>query len=97
MCDPQLGCSDKLVGADLSQEHAWQISQELRLSSDFKGPFNFSLGGNYLHYETVEDYYVFLNVLTMLSRNQDLGFVNAHAAVSNGLCEGIPQPHVFRY
>ena len=64
MCDPQLGCSDRFVGEDLSQEHAWQISQEVRLASDFSGPFNFSVGANYLHYETLEDYYVFLNVLT---------------------------------
>ncbi len=73
MCDPQLGCSDRFVGEDLSQEHAWQLSQEVRLSSDFTGPFNFSVGANYLHYETLEDYYVFLNVLTMISRYQDYG------------------------
>jgi len=63
-CDPQLGCSDRLVGEDLSDEHAWQLSQEFRLASNFKGPLNFSVGGNYLHYETEENYYVFINVLT---------------------------------
>ena len=63
-CDPQLGCSDRLVAEDLSDEHAWQLSQEFRLASKFDGPFNFSLGGNYLHYETLEDYYVFLNTIT---------------------------------
>jgi len=63
-CDPQLGCSNRLVAQDLSAEHAWQLSQEFRLSSNFPGPFNFSLGGNYLHYETEEDYYVFINSLT---------------------------------
>ncbi len=64
-CDPQLGCSDRLVAQDLSEEHAWQLSQELRLTSNFSGPLNFSLGGNYLHYETEENYYVFVNTLTM--------------------------------
>ena len=64
-CDPQLGCSDKFVGEDLSQEHAWQISQEFRLASNFTGPLNFSIGGNYLHYETLEDYYVFLNLISL--------------------------------
>ena len=63
-CDPQLGCSNRLVAQDLSDEHAWQLSQELRLSSTFSGPMNFSFGGNYLHYETEENYYVFINGLT---------------------------------
>jgi iron complex outermembrane receptor protein len=66
-CDPQLGCSDRLVGEDLSEEHAWQFSQELRLVSNYSGPFNFSVGGNYLHYETEENYYVFINALTLYS------------------------------
>jgi iron complex outermembrane recepter protein len=64
-CDPQLGCSDRLVVEDLSDEHAWQLSQEFRLTSNFSGPLNFSVGGNYLHYETEENYYVFINTLTM--------------------------------
>ena len=63
-CDPQLGCSDRLVTQDLNNEHAWQLSQEFRLSSNFSGPFNFSFGGNYLHYETEENYYVFSNALS---------------------------------
>ncbi len=63
-CDPQVGCSDRLVAQDLSNEHAWQLSQEFRLTSHFGGPFNFSVGGNYLHYETEENYYVFFNTLT---------------------------------
>jgi len=66
-CDPQLGCSDRLVAEDLSEEKAWQLSQEFRLASHFTGPFNFSIGGNYLHYETEENYYVFINTLTMAS------------------------------
>ena len=37
-CDPQLGCSNRLVGQDLSTEHAWQLSQEFRLTSNFSGP-----------------------------------------------------------
>jgi len=39
-CDPQLGCSDRLVAEDLSEEHAWQLGQEFRLASNFSGPFN---------------------------------------------------------
>jgi len=70
-CDPQLGCSDRIVAEDLSEEHAWQLSQEFRLASSFNGPFNFSIGGNYLHYETEENYYVFINALTDYAIGED--------------------------
>ena len=63
-CDHQLGCSDRLVAQDLSSEHAWQLNQEFRIASHFEGPLNFSGGGNYMHYETEENYYVFINALT---------------------------------
>ncbi|HVP85873.1 MAG TPA: TonB-dependent receptor [Rhizomicrobium sp.] len=66
-CDPQLGCSNRLVAQDVSRERAWQLSQEIRLTSNLAGPLNFSLGGNYMHYETVEDYYVFANTLTLFA------------------------------
>jgi outer membrane receptor protein involved in Fe transport len=66
-CDPQLGCSDRLVVQDLATERAWQLSQEFRLASNFSGPLNFSVGGNYLHYETDENYYVFSNTFTMFA------------------------------
>jgi iron complex outermembrane receptor protein len=66
-CDPQLGCSDRMLAEDLDEEHAWQASQEFRLASNFAGPFNFSVGGSYLHYETEENYYVFINALTIFS------------------------------
>jgi outer membrane receptor protein involved in Fe transport len=72
-CDPQLGCSDRLVAEDLSDERAWQLSQEFRLMSHFDGPFNFSFGGNYLHYETEENYYVFINSLTMVTYTWEKG------------------------
>jgi len=64
-CDPQLGCSNRLVAEDLNEEHAWQFNQEFRLASNLSGPLNFSFGGNYMHYETEENYYVFFNTLTM--------------------------------
>ncbi len=72
-CDPQLGCSDRLVAQDLSDERSWQLSQEFRLASHFDGPFNFSVGGNYLHYETEENYYVFINTLSLASYTWALG------------------------
>jgi len=66
-CDPQIGCSDRLVAMDLSTARSSQFSQELRLASNFDGPFNFSLGGNFLRYDTEDKYYVFINTVTMIS------------------------------
>ncbi len=60
------------MGEDVSQEHAWQFSQEMRLASNFSGPLNFSVGGNFLHYQTVEDYYVFYNAITMYTMDTSL-------------------------
>jgi outer membrane receptor protein involved in Fe transport len=57
-----------MVGEDLSEERAWQFSQEVRLTSQFEGPLNFSVGANYLHYQTVEDYFVFFNLVTAVEQ-----------------------------
>jgi len=66
-CDPQVGCADRVVAVDVSQAKSSQFSQEFRLSSDFEGPFNFSLGANFLRYDTEDKYYVFINTLTMFA------------------------------
>ena len=72
-CDPQLGCSTRLVAQDISEEKAWQLSQEFRLASHFSGPLNFSIGGNYMHYETEENYYVFSNAFTLFAATSGIG------------------------
>jgi iron complex outermembrane receptor protein len=77
-CDPQLGCQDRLVVQDLNDETAWQFSQEFRLASQFSGPFNFSAGANYLHYETEENYYVFINTITQFIANNAAANYNIH-------------------
>jgi iron complex outermembrane recepter protein len=89
-CDPQLGCSDRLVAQDLSDEHAWQLSQEFRLSSNFNGPVNFSVGANYLHYETEENYYVFVNTLTLYAANATISFSDP---LSNPWVPGVSDNH----
>jgi iron complex outermembrane recepter protein len=63
-CDPQLGCTDRLAAGDLATARSRQFSQEFRLSSDNDGPVNFSVGGNFLRYDTEDKYYVFINSLT---------------------------------
>ena len=66
-CDPQIGCSDKMAVFDISSANSKQFSQEIRLNSDFSGPFNFSIGGNYTKFKTQNDYYVVSNLFTIMS------------------------------
>ncbi len=66
-CDPQLGCSDRLESADLSQSRSRQWTQEVRLQSDFDGPLNFNVGVNYLDFKSQDNYYVFNNMFTLIS------------------------------
>ncbi len=68
-CDPQLGCSSRLVGQDVSREHAHQFYQEVRLTSNFEGPLNFVAGGNYLNYKTLEDYIVMSNAISLATEH----------------------------
>src|SRR6185437_12511335 len=86
VCDPQLGCSDRLVVEDLSTEKAWQFSQEFRLASNFDGPFNFSAGVNYLHYETIEKYYVFSNSFTFFTLINGCGLHTYSPGTSDASC-----------
>ncbi|MGE5565218.1 MAG: TonB-dependent receptor domain-containing protein [Parcubacteria group bacterium] len=64
-CDPQVGCADHVVVVDDSTARSRQFSEEMRLASDYTGPFNFSLGANFVRYDTMEKYYVFLNTVTL--------------------------------
>lgn len=66
-CDPQLGCSDRMVSADLSRSRNRQWSQEIRLQSDLDGPVNFNVGANYLDFKSQDDYYVFNNTFTLIA------------------------------
>ncbi len=70
-CDPQIGCSDRMVAVDISTARSRQFSQELRLGSEYDGPFNFSLGANFLRYDTEDKYYVFINSLSLFSASQN--------------------------
>jgi iron complex outermembrane receptor protein len=65
--DPQLGPSSSLMGQDLSQVKSDQFNQEFRLVSNFDAPLNFSLGSNFTRFETYNDYYVFINVLSLFT------------------------------
>lgn len=65
--DPQLGATDRFMALDLSQAESTQWSQELRLQSNWDGPFNFNLGANWLKYKTEENYWVISNVFSMMA------------------------------
>jgi iron complex outermembrane receptor protein len=96
-CDPQLGCSNTLVGQDVSEENSDQFYEELRLSSNFDGPLNFVAGANYLRYHTVEDYYVFFNALSLFTEEVNSFFGgrdphNAQNILFNGMLANICGP-----
>ena len=65
--DPQLGPSPSLMGQDLSEVSSTQFNQEVRLASNFDSKWNFSLGSNFTHFETMNDYYVFINALSLFT------------------------------
>lgn len=67
-CDPQLGCSDRMVSADLSHSRNRQWSQEFRLQSSFDGALNFLAGANYLDFKSQDNYYVFNNMFTYITQ-----------------------------
>lgn len=66
--DPQLGPSDRFLSVDLSKSSNEQWTQELRLQSSWDGPLNINLGGNYLKFNSKDDYYVFSNLFTLSSQ-----------------------------
>ena len=65
--DPQTGKSNKITSFDYGDAKSKEYTQELRLTSSFKGPFNFTAGGFYseINGQTPgTDYYVESNALT---------------------------------
>jgi outer membrane receptor protein involved in Fe transport len=80
-CDPQIGCADRLVAMDVSTATSKQFSQEFRLSSNYEGRFNFSLGANYLRYDTEDKYYVFINTITMMAAASTFGVLGGPYSV----------------
>jgi len=89
-CDPQIGCANRLVAVDLSTADSSQFSEELRLASNYDGPFNFSLGANFLRYDTIDKYYVFINTLSLYAASRIVGRGNVpdyvHGVSDNHQC-----------
>jgi len=83
LCDPQIGCSNTLGVFDVSSARSKQFAQEVRLQSDFDGPFNFSLGGNYTQFRTQDDYYVMSNMFTAIATMYPFGFGSEECLAQN--------------
>lgn len=67
-CDPQLGCSDRMLSADISKSNSSQFYQELRIQSKLSKNININLGYNYLNYKSMDKYYVFNNMFTLIAQ-----------------------------
>ncbi|WEK58621.1 MAG: TonB-dependent receptor [Candidatus Brevundimonas phytovorans] len=65
--DPQLGRSNRMLSADISEADNDQFYQEFRIQSEGDGRFNFNLGANYLKFNTEDNYYVFNNTFSMMA------------------------------
>ena len=93
-CDPQIGCSNSLAVFDISSAYSKQFSQEMRLQSEWDGPFNFSIGGNYTKFNTQNDYYVMSNVLTAIAMIDPFNFTGDQTTCdrSGWLGSGAPVP-----
>ena len=84
--DPQLGQANFLEQSDISGSESEQTSHELRLQSDFDGPFNFNVGAIKLDFEVnqgpalQESYYVFFNTGS--------AFIQANNALGQALTVG---------
>jgi outer membrane receptor protein involved in Fe transport len=91
-CDPQIGCSDRLVAMDLATAKSDDFSQEFRLASNFDGPLNFSLGANFLRYDTEDKYYVFANKLTSSAATSGVDQWNPGVTDNRDCMQGGPRP-----
>lgn len=86
--DPQVGTSNLFRTFDQSNYPSHQASEELRLTSSFKGPFNFSLGAIWFNFNTQTDYFVFSNTLTAYSRIENA--LTGSAQCAGPLDNGVP-------
>ncbi len=85
--DPQNGPQNRFTTSDISSAFTEQFTQEFRVSTDFDGPWNFSLGANYLNLDATGDYYVMFNTGTAYYQvNNYLQTGNANCAASTPNC-----------
>ncbi|MDP3852464.1 TonB-dependent receptor [Phenylobacterium sp.] len=91
--DPQLGPANTLQVYDSNQHPSEQWTQEVRLSSSFEGPLNFSIGANYVDYETIQSFYILSNALTNFARVANGGATCALGATNCIYINPNPEPN----
>jgi outer membrane receptor protein involved in Fe transport len=62
--DPQNGAFNRFTTSDISSGYTEQWSHELRLQSNYDGPFNYNIGGIFSRYQATGDYFVMFNTGT---------------------------------
>ncbi|MDR3511976.1 MAG: TonB-dependent receptor [Caulobacteraceae bacterium] len=81
--DPQTGTSNKVNSFDYSTTNTQEITQELRLSSSFKGPLNFSFGVFFSEDKNNQsNYYVESSSLTAFAQLNNALYQYTNGAVS---------------
>ncbi len=85
--DPQLGPSDRMLTVDLSESDNKQFAQELRVQSSFENGFDFSIGANYLKFNTEDNYYVFNNTFSMMAEYFYGALPGLNGAVLTAKCQ----------
>lgn len=81
--DPQLGAYDRLMYLNSNDRTSKQHFHELRVASSFSGPFNFSIGGNYLDYRLVQAAGNYSHTLTAFANVANGG---ASCAIGDNSC-----------
>ena len=80
--DPQTGKSNLITSFDYGNTESKEYTQEVRLSSSFKGPLNFAIGGFYSE-ETSQpgttNYYVESNALTAFAQAENFVYDSTYA------------------
>jgi outer membrane receptor protein involved in Fe transport len=85
--DPQIGAKNHFATIDISSAYTKQWTQELRLQSNYAGPFNFNVGGIYIDFRGTGDYYVMFNTGTAFYQvNNALNTGNPNCAATNPAC-----------
>jgi len=74
--DPQNGAFNRFTTSDISSGYTEQWSHEIRLQSNYDGPFNFNIGGIFSRYQATGDYFVMFNTGT--------GFYQVQNALNTG-------------
>ena len=69
--DPQLGAANTLRSIDYYPTEAKEFTQEVRLTSDFGGAWDFSLGALHRDYSVHSQYFVLSNGLTAFAQFRD--------------------------